>query len=234
MRVEDAFTVFDQQDSGCLSYGVERAGRRWFVKTAIELRAAGPMTRVVGLHRAVRHAAIVRPVAVLPGPTLIYPWRPGRTLNSATVNGGDRSALERFRRLPGEEIHRALDAVLDAHVAIAAAGWISVDLYDGCFLYDFDGRRMHLIDLDEYRPGAFVLDADRLPGSRRYMAPEEWARGATIDERTTVHHLGRTLQQLLTDDRATCRERAVAARATDPDPDGRHPTVAALVADWRP
>jgi len=33
---------------------------------------------------------------------------------------------------------RALDAILDAHVAIAAAGWISVDLYDGCFLYDFD------------------------------------------------------------------------------------------------
>ena len=150
------------------------------------------------------------------------------------MHGGDRSALERFRQLPGEEIHRALDAVLDAHVAIAAAGWISVDLYDGCLLYDFDGRRLHLIDLDEYWPGAFVLDADRLPGSRRYMAPEEWARGATIDERTTVHHLGRTLQQLLTDDRATCRERAVAARATDPDPDGRHPTVAALVADWRP
>ena len=159
---------------------------------------------------------------------------PGEVLNAATVDGGSRGALERFRRLPVGDVLRALQVILDAHLAIAAAGWISVDLYDGCFLYDFDGRRMHLIDLDEYRPGAFVLDADRLPGSRRYMAPEEWARGATIDERTTVHHLGRTFQQLLTDDRATRRERAVAARATDPDPDGRHPTVAALVADWRP
>ena len=232
MTVEDAFSVFDQQDSGCLSYGVERAGRRWFVKTATEPRAAGPMTRVVALHRAVRHPAIVRPVAVLPGPTLIYPWRPGRVLNAATVQGGDRSALERFRRLPADEIRRALDAILDAHVAIAAAGWISVDLYDGCFLYDFDDRRMHLVDLDEYRPGPFVLDADRLPGSRRYMAPEEWARGATIGERTTVHHLGRTVQLLLTD-RGTDRERTVAALATDPDPVRRHPTVAALVADWR-
>jgi serine/threonine-protein kinase len=217
VTVEDAFAVFDRQDSGCLSYGVERAGRRWFVKTATEPRAAGPMTRVVALHRAVRHPAIVRPVAVL---------------NAATVQGGDRSALERFRRLPADEIRRALDAILDAHVAIAAAGWISVDLYDGCFLYDFDDRRMHLVDLDEYRPGPFVLDADRLPGSRRYMAPEEWARGATIDERTTVHHLGRTVQLLLTD-RGTDRERTVAALATDPDPVRRHPTVAALVADWR-
>jgi serine/threonine-protein kinase len=153
-------------------------------------------------------------------------------LNAATLDDGDRSALERFRRLPVDEIRWALDAILDAHVAIAAAGWVSVDLYDGCFLYDFDGGGMHVIDLDEYRPGPFVLAADRLPGSRRYMAPEEWVRGATIDERTTVHRLGRTVQQLLTD-RGTDGERAVAARATDPDPDRRHPTVAALVADWR-
>jgi hypothetical protein len=233
VRVEDAFAVFDAQDSGCLSYGVERAGRRWFVKTAGGPDTAAAMTRVVGLHRAVRHEAVVRPVAVLPGPTLVYPWCPGEVLNAATVDGGTRGALERFRRLPVGDVLRALDAILDAHVSIAAAGWISVDLYDGCFLYDFDAGRMRLVDLDEYRPGAFVLDADRLPGSTRYMAPEEWVRGARIDERTTVHQLGRTLQQLLTGHRATDRQRAVAARATDPDPDRRHQTVAALVAGWR-
>ncbi|WP_019901875.1 hypothetical protein [Salinispora arenicola] len=31
----------------------------------------------------------------------------------------------------------------------------------------------------------------RLPGSRRYMAPEEFVRGAVIDQRTTVYALGR-------------------------------------------
>ncbi len=234
MRVQDAFAVFDAQDSGCLSYGVQRAGRRWFVKSAGGRGTAAAMTRVVALHRAVRHQAVVRPVAVLPGPTLVYPWCPGEVLNAATVHGGSRTGLEGFRRLPVGEVHLALDAVLDAHLAITAAGWISVELYDGCFRYDVDAGRMHLIDLDEYRPGGFVLDADRLPGSSRYMAPEEWVRGAWIDERTTVHQLGRTLQQLLTDGRGTHRQRAVAARATDPDPDRRHQTVAALVADWRP
>jgi hypothetical protein len=92
VRLEDAFAFFDQQDSGCLPYGVERAGRRWFVKTATEPRAARPMT---------------------------------------------------------------------------------------------------------------------------------------------VRQLGRTLQQLLTEDRATGREVAVAARATDPAPGRRHRMVAALAADWR-
>ncbi|MFJ8828503.1 hypothetical protein [Micromonospora aurantiaca] len=119
-------------------------------------------------------------------------------LNHATTGGGsDRSGLARFQRLPVAEVRAALATILDAHLAVSAAGYVAVDLYDGCFLYDFDAHRMRLIDLDEYRPGPFVLDSDRLPGSRRYLSPEELTRGATIDERTTVHALGRTLHHLL-------------------------------------
>ncbi|WP_431879180.1 hypothetical protein [Micromonospora marina] len=119
---------------------------------------------------------------------------------------------------------------------MSAAGYVAVDLYDGCFLYDFDAHLMRLIDLDEYRPGPFVLDSDRLPGSRRYLSPEELTRGATIDGRTTVHALGRTLHHLLDGPagwRGTAAERAVADRAGRSDPAARHPTVAALVRDWR-
>lgn len=157
-------------------------------------------------------------------------------LNAATVHGSDRSDLDRFQQLPVAEVERALGTVLDAHRAVAAAGWIAVDLYDGCFLYDFEAGRMWLIDLDEYRPGAFTLDSERLPGSRKYMAPEEFVRGSAIDERTMVHALGRTLHHLLDSAagwRGTDRQRAVVARATDPTPSRRHPTVDALIEDWR-
>ena len=57
------------------------------------------------------------------------------------------------------------------------------DLYDGCIIYDFEGSRTFLCDLDEYRDGSFVLDMDRAYGSRRFMAPEEFRRGATSSER---------------------------------------------------
>ena len=80
-----------------------------------------------------------------------------------------------------------------------------------------------------------MLDADRLPGSARYMAPEEFVRGARIDQRTTVHALGRVLHHLLDSAggwRGTDRERAVVARATDPAPRRRHPGVASLAVDW--
>ncbi len=233
-----AFTVFERQDSGCRSYGVEAAGRRWFVKRAVRPEGRASLARAAALHAAVRHEAVVRPERVLDGtdgPTLVYPWCDGRILNAATTHASDRTGLDRFRRLPVAEVEAALTAILDAHAAVAAAGWVPVDLYDGCFLYDFAAHRMRLVDLDEYRPGPFVLDSDRLPGSGRYMAPEEYVRGALIDQRTGVHALGRTLHELLDSPagwRGTPAQRAVVDRAVQADPADRHPGIPALVAAW--
>jgi len=121
---------------------------------------------------------------------------------------------------------------------VERAGFVAVDFYDGSVLYDFAGRQAHLIDLDEYRRGPFTLTEDRLPGSRRYMAPEESVRGALIDARTTVFNLGRAARLLLDAGdrerawRGTAAQYAVIARATAPDPADRYPTVAELNAAW--
>jgi serine/threonine protein kinase len=167
---------------------------------------------------------------------LVYPWHDGEVLHQATADGSDRSALARFQRLPAATVRSAIGVVLDAHLAVAAAGFVAVDLYDGCFLFDHASATLRLIDLDEYRPGPFVLEDDRLPGSRRYMAPEEWRRGARIDERTTVFTLGRVIHHLLdgTDGwRGTPAERAVSDRATATDPGERFASVDRLVLAWR-
>ncbi|SIR97479.1 hypothetical protein [Micromonospora avicenniae] len=170
LPLASAFTVFDDQDSGCLSYGVEDAGRRWFVKKATSVQARLSLVRAAHFHTAVQHPAIIRPARVLDrpdGPVLVYPWHDGTVLNQATRHDSNRAALARFQQLPLPEVEAAVTTILDAHVAVTAAGYVALDLYDGCFLYDFDSRRLWLVDLDEYRPGPFTLDADRLPGSRR-------------------------------------------------------------------
>lgn len=172
LPLDSAFAVFDAQDSGCVSYGVEAFGRRWFVETATTALSRCSLLRPARFHAAVQHPAIVRPEQVLDGPTLVYPWHDGTVLNHATVHGSDRSALHRFQQLPLSDVEAAIDTILDVHLAVTAGGYVAVDLYVGCLLYDFHARRIRLIDLDEYRLGTFTLDTDRLPGSRRYMAPE--------------------------------------------------------------
>jgi serine/threonine-protein kinase len=235
----DAFAVFDQQDSGCISYGVERAGRRLFVKTAATSPGQKSLRRAITFHRLVHHPAIVHPLDVVDAEditSLTYPWCPGEVLNHATRSGSNRSALARFRLLDVEIVHAAIETTLEAHRAVTAASFVSVDLYDGCFLYDFDRQVMRLVDLDEYRPGPFTVETERLPGSRRYMAPEEFRRGDTVDERTTVFHLGRTIAELLDSERGSrcsAAQQRVVRAATEDAPRARLPTVNALVDAWR-
>jgi serine/threonine-protein kinase len=241
------FAVFPHQDSGCVAYGVAIGEERWFVKTARVPEAEPSLRRAVAFHRAVRHPVLIplRHALTADGRlTLVYPWVDGENLNPATDPKGmgranPAGALARLRRRPVDEVLGVVDQLLDAHLAVELAGYVAVDLYDGCMLYDFASRALRLCDLDEYRPGPFALDGERLPGSRRFMAPEEWRRGATIDRRTTVFNLGRAARLLLdagNEERAwrgTPELLAVIDRATRPDPAGRYPSVGALTGAWR-
>jgi GrpB-like predicted nucleotidyltransferase (UPF0157 family) len=246
-RIGEVFARFDRQDSGCLSYGVAVVGRRWFAKTATTDAAAASLSNAVRVHSTLTHPAVIGLECVLHvagAPLLVYPWTGGEVLYHATVppsvNRRDpASPIARFRALPLAQVRDALATVLDAHAAAEAAGLVAVDLYDGCLMYDFGSGIMRLCDLDEYRVGAFVLEEDRLPGSKRYLAPEQLQRGSLIDNRTTVFTLGRMLRLLLDagDDEAAWRgskeELAVIGRATRLDPADRWDTVAALVQAWR-
>jgi hypothetical protein len=60
LDVSTAHVVFDQQDSGSVSWGVTAAGRRWFVKQARTRRADDSLASCLRLHEHVRHDAIVR------------------------------------------------------------------------------------------------------------------------------------------------------------------------------
>ncbi len=242
--------VFDAQDSGCVSYAWEDEEGEWLVKHAVEERAWAGLERAAALHAEVTHEALLSPVRRLVSPdgspALVYPWCRGENLYDYTRfdaharQHDPRSPHLRFRRMPGARVLDALDAIYDAHVAIERAGWVAVDLYDGCVLYEFSAHTLHLIDLDEYRRGAFVLEADRLPGSRRFMAPEEFVRGSRIDARTNVFALARFAQVFLADgafDRAGWpmgeATWEVVEAATREDVSTRFASVAEFVGAWR-
>ena len=188
------------QDSGNVSYGVQVGGERFFVKTTDpEAEVFGDhATRVAFLYNAARlrqscdHPtlpALHRIVETAHGPALVYDWVDGECLYGGRAD--PQSAHQRFCRLPGDAILAVLDAIYDLHVWLVLSGWIAVDFYDGCLMYDFERQAAHVVDLDMYHLGAFTNEMGRMFGSTRFMAPEEFERGALIDERTTVFTMGR-------------------------------------------
>lgn len=252
------FATFDQQDSGNIAYGVtctDALGNqhRYFVKTAGDPADTRPYLdhagRVGLLRNAVRlaqscdHHTLCRLYNIIEsplGPLLVYEWIDGELLSVPRARRDDPTTpYQRFRALPPTEIVRALDQLYELHHQLAAAGWVACDLYDGCLLYNFATHTLRVLDLDTYHQGPFVNTMGRMFGSARFMAPEEFTLGATIDQRTTVFTLGRMAAILLGDGtlaqtafRGTAQRHEVVLQACQPQPNQRFATVADFCTAW--
>jgi serine/threonine-protein kinase len=237
----DVFAMFDAQDSGNVSYGVRIGDRRYFVKTAGRVVEPEFPVRVARLRNAVAIAASCthRALSVLDhviespsGPLLIYDWFDGELLGVPSERRDDpTSSFARFRALPAPAIAAALTTIYELHAQLACDGWVAVDFYDGCLMYNFASQELRVIDLDMYSHGPFMNNMGRMFGSTRFMAPEEFEMGARIDERTTVFNLGRAAFVFL-GERGTAAQRAAATRACSPDPADRFATVEGFLAAW--
>lgn len=253
-RHAEVFAVFDAatQGSGNVSYGARVGDARYFIKAAGAPDDPKPYLthagRVALLRNAVRLARSVSDAALPPlrnvvespeGPLLVYDWVEGELVGTTRARRTDTtSAYARFRALAPRERAAALDSVFRLHVKLAERGWIASDFYDGSLIYDFTRRRMFVVDLDSYRDAPFRNDMGRMFGSTRFMAPEEFALGAWIDERTTVFTMGRTVAQFLAlgsdagTEAGTEAIAALIARACEPDPARRFDTVAQFYEAW--
>ncbi len=253
--VGSVFAVFDErsQDSGNISYGVQTPQGHYFVKTAGYPDDPNPflshservslLQNAIRLRRSCNHRTLPplhRVIESPTGPLLVYQWVDGELIRvDAAMRDDPQSTFQRFRRLPSHEIIRALDLIYELHHQLAQLGWIAVDFYDGCLIYDFDHQKLHIVDIDHYCEGSFVNEMGRMFGSSRFMAPEEFERGARIDERTTVFTMGRTAAVLLSD--GTLERRLfrggdalydVVRHACHGDREKRYDSVATFFAAW--
>lgn len=243
------FAVFDErtQDSGHVSYGIERAdGRRLFVKTpgtphrspggATQSQRVSLLRHAARVHQEVTHSALIAlrdVVDVSDGVVVVYDWFDGELLRCPPERrGAPDEAHNRFKSLPAAEIAAALDQVIALHAELERAGWVGGDFYDGCLMYDFEERQIKVMDFECYRRGPYINDEGRLPGSSRFMAPEEFQLNATIDSRTTVFNLGRMIELFLLAHNELPEVKALVDEATAAAPDERPGTVASLHQRW--
>ncbi|HKE05610.1 MAG TPA: serine/threonine protein kinase [Blastocatellia bacterium] len=247
--------MFDErtQDSGNVSYGVFAGAQRLFVKTAgipndpkaflSHRRRVALLRNAVSFRRCVEHHSLPKLLNVIEsphGPMLVYEWVPGELIGvERSQRTNPTSPFQRFRALPTARLLGALDVVFDFHRRVAELGWVAVDFYDGAMIYDFRDQSLHLIDLDLYRDQPFTNDMGRMFGSTRFMAPEEFERGARIDEVTNVFAMGRVMAVFLSDgalDLTPFRGGKplydVMVQACRPERNERFPSMKAFHAAW--
>lgn len=252
------FAVFDQQDSGNISFGVEHRGEKFFVKYAgaQTLNFSGDVQEAVAnlksavrLYEELHHPSLISLVshfAVGTGYVAIYEWFAGESLHPhwsfpppAKYTHPD-SPFFRYRQLSVKQRVESLDSIYSFHEFVEARGFVAVDFYDGSLLYNFENKEIRICDIDLYRKRPFVNTMGRLWGSSRFMAPEEFELGAPIDERTNVFTMGATAFALLGGELNRTIERweageelyRVALRAVEHDREKRYQSVKEFTSAW--
>ena len=234
---------FPEHDSRCQSFRAVVDNHRWFVKHGNTPQTLIWLKQAVRFHTAVQHEALPQLHNAFTTPdgfTVVYNWVDGEGLRpERELSDGEMHPRDRFCALPAAEIIDALNVIYDVHLLIEKQGFIAEDFYDGCIIYDFEKKQIHLYDFDQYHPAPFVNDRGRLHGSRRFMAPEEFQKGERIDERTNVFTLGRTAFVLLANNsdlrndwKGNDAMWQVAKKATNMDKQLRYHSVEAFVSAW--
>ncbi|HDX9628736.1 TPA: serine/threonine protein kinase [Bacillus cereus] len=207
-KLGTVFAVFDQQDSGNLSFGVENNGHKKFIKYAGANTIAyngkisdaiDSLKNSVSLYEALKHDVLIKLIEHFPvqsGYVLIFDWFDGECLHShwsfptPEKYTNPSSPFYKFKHLSVMERIQSLHSIFSFHTFVEKKNYVAIDFYDGSILYNFHTNEMKICDIDLYSQKPYVNKMGRLWGSSRFMSPEEFELNAIIDARTNVFNMG--------------------------------------------
>ncbi|MDR1410565.1 MAG: serine/threonine protein kinase [Oscillospiraceae bacterium] len=247
-RYGAVFKVFDGQDSGNLCFGVEKDGRRYFVKFAGAPTAeytgdiTGAIERLkaaVPVYQDLTHPSLIRFVdaeKIGGGFAVVFDWVEG--ICAHPMYPAD---YQKFNCLPLETRLKIFEDILDFHSFVAEWGYTAVDFYDGSIMYDTANDKTVICDIDFYTKSN-AYGSKFLWGHMQSASPEERADGVLIDEISNVYNMGETAFTLFIG-RKSDRSREtwplsdaqfnVAKRAARDDRSERQQSIRQLVEEWR-
>lgn len=213
---DDVFEVFDQQDSGNISFGVKLGNQKRFVKYAgaRNLVYQGSVTEAIKnlenakeVYQDLAHPSLIKldhSFKTKQGLGLEFEWvegvnlYPHWTFDVYDRHQDPRSLYYQTRHLPYERKLSMIETMLGFLLHTEENGYTPVDFYDGSLMYDMDTGVTKIIDIDFFRKGSIknTLGQDYW-GPKRIKAPEENTKGAVIDSRTTVFTAGKIIMELL-------------------------------------
>jgi serine/threonine protein kinase, bacterial len=254
------FCVFDQQDSGNISFGVENNKQKFFIKYA----GARPMdfsgnpkdaiqrlADAIPVYKKLEHPHLIKLIdhfTVENGYAAVFEWFHGVCLHSHWSFGGrakytnPMSPFYRFKNLEIEKRLVSLDTIFSFHAYVESQGFVAVDFYDGSILYDFKNNETKICDIDFYRKSPSINDiGEHFWGAKRSKSPEEFNLGATIDSITNVFNMGAIAFGLIggeTDHsfskwEANNKLYEVAIKAVHENRDKRYSTIIEFYEEWK-
>lgn len=256
----DVFCVFDQQDSGNISFGLEKNNKKFFVKYAgakpIDFSgnpsdAVDRLVEALPIYEKLMHPYLIKLVdhfSIANGHAAVFEWFEGECLHSHWSFGGSakysnpQSPFYRFKNLEIEKRLDSLDKIFSFHAYVESQGFVAVDFYDGSILFDFRNNETKICDIDFYRKSPSFNDlGEHFWGANRSKSPEEFELGAPIDSITNVFNLGAIAFGLIggETDRSFSKWEAdeklykVALKAVEEDRDLRFQTVIEFYEAWK-
>ncbi|MCU5408794.1 serine/threonine protein kinase [Bacillus cereus] len=215
IKLGTVFAVFDQQDSGNISFGIEKDGHKKFIKyagaqtIAYEGTTRDAIERLknsVTIYEDLKYDSLIRLIDHFPvqsGYVLIFDWFDGECLHShwrfppPEKYKNPNSPFYKFRHLSAIKRIHSLHSIFSFHTYVEKKNYVAIDFYDGSILYNFNTNETKICDIDLYSKKPYINKMGRLWGSSRFMSPEEFELNAIIDERTNVFNMGAMAFSLL-------------------------------------
>ena len=191
------FKVFDDQDSGNICFGTEKNGQRFFVKFAgaptkeyngTAEEAIERLKNTLPIYENLKYKNLIELVSaegIGGGFAMVFKWADGDCAGRQYPD-----SHQKFIALPNEAKLKVFSNVLDFLAHVNSQGYVAIDFYDGSIIYDPEGEKTTICDIDFFKKKPCVNDMGRMWGSAKFMSPEEFECGAVIDEITNVYTVG--------------------------------------------
>jgi serine/threonine protein kinase len=243
------FRVFDKQPSGNLCFGVEKAGRRYFLKFAgaetinkhefINVEdSIAILKHTVPKYNDLRHPLLINLVDaedIGGGFITVFDWFDGESCGYLQPE-----MYEKFRALPVSEIQRVYEGIVEFHSHVAERGYVAIDFNDQSTLYNFDNGDFKICDIDFYVKESYISGTGHTIGEPAIMSPEEFRISGLVDEISNVYTMGATAFIFFADEQQT-KEKwrlsselyEVAKKAVSIKRNHRQQSIRAYLEEWK-
>lgn len=269
-----AFWSVDETGSGCICIGMEDQGKKYFCKIAgvntIEAEVSPEesvkiLKEAVHLYSDLSHPNLVKIIDAYEYGQFyaaVFEWTEGECLfdhwnfEKYQRDSTLKSPKEKFRQLSVGKKLNATDVIFSFLRNVNKKGYTAVDFYEGSIMYDFPTDKITICDIDFFREKPVVNDkGTEWFGTKRLKAPEEYVKGAVIDERTNIFTLGALIFEFFgsfsdeeimqryqnnrfvpcsfSDWQLNGESYRAAVRAVSPDRNGRYGTFDEFFGEWK-